>query len=367
MLVALFLLAASSANAGVSLVGPEPRLAVGWSVELGTEGRVRAMRTSAPFDWVTEEIPVGAEPRLRARRGRLFAVSASARTITMIRTRTWSVVRTFNLKEFGAPLDIAVASRREAYVTIEGRDALLRLDLETGAVEEAADLAALVEKDAVADPSGLELAGGRIFIQIRQLNAEDGTPREPSLLGVFDVAAQQLVDADPETEGVQGIRLAGTYAKMKMQTLHTKRLLFVSSSGAFFDNGGIEKISLDTLESQGLIVAEQDGHVGADLGAFAMLGEHRGYLVYSTDLLLSSHLHAFHDSAVDPTELHVLLDYFMPAIVLVRRTATLFVPDNSFGNAGVVAFRSSDGTRLTEDPTPTDAGPSDLEAIRGAP
>jgi hypothetical protein len=141
----------------------------------------------------------------------------------------------------------------------------------------------------------------------------------------------------------------------------------VSATGGFFDAGGLEAVDLVRLRSKGLVVREDSGLVGADLGAFVMITPRRGYLTYSTDLLLFSHLHEFRVTKrgleLGP-ELHVSLDYFVPAMVYHRRSDTLFVPDGSFGQEGVNAFRGADGVRLTGSPMSTPGPPTDLVLFR---
>ena len=63
----------------------------------------------------------------------------------------------------------------------------------------------------------------------------------------------------------------------------------------------------------------------------------RGYLVFSTDFDLSSHLQAFSLSGgVDPgPQLHVQVGYAVPALEYDQRTDTFFVPSRVFG-----AFRT---------------------------
>jgi len=85
-----------------------------------------------------------------------------------------------------------------------------------------------------------------------------------------------------------------------------------------------------------------------------------GYLTFSTDLLLSSHLHAFRPFvSVDPNELHVSLNYFAPALTHDPLTNTLYVP-HSFSEDGVHVFNAATGQQLTPQPTPTSGHVTDL-------
>lgn len=347
---------------------PERRLAVGWHDAGAGVGKVRAMRTSDPFNFQTDEIVVGARPHLRAFRQRLYALSRLDRSVSIVRTRSWSLVRTLRVAADGEPVDVVVPRRGRAYVTAAGNDSLLHLDLRSGATAPVVDFSPLATRGARAEPSGMIVDGARLFVQIRQVDAKNGTPIDKgAVLAVVDLETETLIDVDPVADGIQAIALAGKFGKMKMQILPKARRLIVSATGVFFDTGGIEAIDLDTLTSLGLMVREEDGSVGADLGAFVMLGPLRGYLVFSTDLLLSSHLHRFAAfRSVEQRELRTLLDYFMPALVHVRRSHALFVPDDGTGGiAGVLVYDAPTGELLMREPIATPAAPTDLELVRG--
>jgi len=165
--------------------------------------------------------------------------------------------------------------------------------------------------------------------------------------------------------GVQAIELEGTAPKFKMQIVPETRRLFVSATGEAFDEGGIEMIDLDTLQSVGLAVREIDDTTGVDLGAFVMVAPDRGYLTFTTDLLLSSHLVAFSvPGGVDPTPLHTTLEYFTPVMVHDARTDTFFFPESGGPGAwGVHVFDATSGARLTTEPIATGGPPTDLALL----
>jgi hypothetical protein len=223
---------------------------------------------------------------------------------------------------------------------------------------------------------------GRLFVQIRRLNEEGpGGLAPPGYLAVIDLATEQLIDVDPVSPGTQAIELQGTAPKHRMQIVPETRSLFVSASGGFFDAGGIEVIDLDTLRSNGLVIREADGMTGADLGPFLMVTPSRGFLVYSTDFDLSSHLQPFSLSGgVDPgPNLHVSVGYAVPALAAERRgsgknwgrecgrrgvphcpTRWFYLPDGVFGRQGVHVFNATTGKRLSSTPTATSGQPTDV-------
>ena len=165
--------------------------------------------------------------------------------------------------------------------------------------------------------------------------------------------------------GVQAIELAGTEPKLKMQIVPETRRLFVSATGDFFDAGGIEMIDLDSLQSLGLVVDEQSDHVGADLGAFVLVTPDRGYLTFSTDFALSSHMVPFTltDGADANDTFYQSVGYFVPTLVLDEVSDTYFFPEGAGPVMGVHVFAALDGTRLTADPVVIDGFPTDMELV----
>ncbi len=337
-------------------------LAVTWTSKNGA-ATVRRVGTRPPWRFRGLGIATGGDAFLHQADGQLFVGSRSAGTIAAIDRRRWQAARVYALGENSEPEDIAVTSADTAYITRRRGTRLLRLDLRSGATTESVDLSPFADDDGVPDLGTMIVDRGRLFVQIRRMN-EDGPfgLAPPGYLAVVDLATEQLVDVDPQVPGVQAIELQGTAPKLRMQILPDVRRLYVSATGGFFDAGGLEVIDLGTLRSHGLIVREADGFTGADLGAFVMVTPERGYVVYSTDLDLSSHLKAFSvTGGVEPgPELHVSVGYSVPALALDRRAGTLFVPDGAFSRRGVHVFDAATGQRLRTEPVGTAGQPTDI-------
>jgi len=266
--------------------------------------------------------------------------------------------------ELGAasePQDLVVLGPRLAYVSRQRATHLLRIDPKNGRRREVVDFSHLADADGNPDLGNLLVRDGRLYVQIRRRD-DNGSFAPPAMIAVVDLATETLVDADPATDGVQAIVLAGTSPKMAMQVIGEPPKLFVSASGAFMDAGGLERIDLDTLTSEGLVIAEEDGVVGADLGAFVMTSASEGFLVFSTDLLLSSHLLPFSiPGGVAPgPEWIVSLDYFAPTLAYDPETGLLYYPHNGASDTGVHVFDAATGERLTETAAPAPGPPTDL-------
>ncbi len=344
--------------------GPAPRrLAVAWTRADGS-GALRAMSTAAPWGFVTPELGAGGQATLRFANGLLFVVSRSAGTIVVVDPVSWTPIRNHALGANSEPIDIAVVSERIAYVTRAGATRLLRLDLESGATQEVVNLAFLADADGVPDLGTLAVDGNHLFVQIRRFDLDVPGFVPPALLAVVDLALEQPLDVDPAAPGVQAIALQGTAAKFGMQIVPGTRRLFVSATGGDFDQGGIEQVDLDTLRSLGLVVAEADGETGSDLGAFVLVNAERGFLTFTTDLTLSSHLVPFTLSGgAGQGQLHVVVDYFVPALAHEPRTGTLYMPEGGFSSSGVGVLDATSGALLTQSPTATDGSPTDLALL----
>lgn len=344
-------------------------LAVAWNDADSGSGMLRAMRTRPPWDFTSPSLPIGRHSVLRFAGERIYAVSQVDDTITVIVPDTWSIERTYALEDDSQPLDIAVVSAEAAYVTRRLATHLLRLDLLTGASQEFVDLGVFADADGIPDLGTMAVHEGRLFVQIRRLNlSEPGHFEPPAYLAVVDVASGEIVDVDPATAGIQAIQLAGTAPKLKMQIAPQARRLFVNASGQLFDRGGIEVIDLDILQSLGLAVRESDGRTGADLGGFVLASPERGFLVYTTDLVLSSHLESFTvTGGADPEPaIHTVVDYLAPTLEFNEQDDTIFFPSSGSGGDGVDVFDAGTGRRLTTEVTSTNGPPTDLLLLRNA-
>jgi hypothetical protein len=308
-------------------------------------------------------LETGPDVALQYAFGELFAVSRRAGTIARLGRRRPEPERVFELGANSEPEDVAIATPRIAWVTRRRATHLLRLDLRTGETSEALDLSMFADDDGIPDLGNMIIHEGRLFVQIRRMNEKaPGGLAAPGYLAVVDLATGELEDVDPVAPGTQAIELQGTAAKGRMQIVAETRQLFDNASGGFFDAGGIEVIDLDTLRSEGLIIREADGVTGADLNTFLMVTAERGFLVYSTDLDLSSHLKPFTIAGGVPPgrELHVSVGYFVPNLALDARMTTLFVPEGAFGREGVLAFDAVTGAPLTPAGIRTGGAPTDV-------
>jgi hypothetical protein len=339
---------------------PPPRLLVACS-DGPRDGAFGVVAPAPPFEVAAGFRPAEPDAVVRAHGKWAYLLSRASGVLAVHDLRSARQRKRFALGAATRVQDLVVLDPRLAYVSREGATHLLRIDPKSGRRSEVVDLSGFADADGLPEPGNLLVYEGRLYVQIRRRDP-DGAFVPPAMIAVVDLETESLVDADPSRDGVQAIELAGTSPKMAMQVIGEPPKLFVSASGGFFDEGGLERIDLDTLASEGLVIAEADGVVGADLGAFVMTSAASGLLVFSTDLLLSSHLLPFTlPGGVAPgPEWIVSLDYFAPALAYDPAAQRLYYPHNRAGDTGVHVFDAATGDRLTGAATPCPAPPSDL-------
>lgn len=344
---------------------PQPvlpeKINVAWTADNGL-GRLRAMSTESPWQFSGPQLTIGGDATLRCGNGDLFVLSRTEGTVSRIDLPIEQIELIASLGA-GEPIDMAVTGPDTAYVTRKTATHLLRLDIDTGATTDVADLSLFADEDGIPDLGTLAVHNRRLFVQIRRMTGGDPASFvPPAYIAVIDLETEQVIDTEPEIPGIQAIELLGTAPNHKMQVIPHSAELFVSATGVLHDQGGIEVINLNTLRSKGLVVSEAFDDVGAGVGPFVMVDANEGFLVTSTDLIGSSHLHRFTvDGGVDPPpDLAQSVDYHAPAIVLDSKKKTLYFPSGDPGDKGIEVIDVASGESLTPALTKTDGNPSDL-------
>jgi hypothetical protein len=331
----------------------------------GSSGTVVLRRTLPP--WRTRAAALRSGPNSVLALGPRGLLAALSRTDGRLTIATLPDLRPRRVIELGAAAqaeDVALSDACTAWVTRRNSSALSRIDLcGDTALHPSVDLVGFADADGNPDLGAMFIDRGRLFVQVRRYNelAPLGFAG-PAYLAVIDIADERLLDVDPLLPGGQAIELAGTAPKHRMQVQPGTRRLLISASGGFFDEGGLEAVDLDALRSDGLLLRESDGRTGADLGPFVLTAPDRGFLVFSTDLDLSSHLLRFDlRGGVEPgPERYVTVGYAMPALVHDPRANAVFLVDGAFERVGLYAVDATTGARLTREALPTGGRPTDL-------
>lgn len=236
----------------------------------------------------------------------------------------------------GNPMRDALAvNRHEVWITRAETNTLTVLDLRTGAFRSGVDLTPILEDEAVADPEMMLRHAGRVFVQVQRL--DDGAThsyKQFGSLAVVDARTEALIDAEPGTEGTQAIRLVGQTPRLKMLTTPDRMALMVSASGPLFSfdgAGGLERVGLDSLASEGLVYDEVT--FGAVLGGFTTTTGSDGIGIVHTDIIAASHVMGVKTN--QPTSAFDLL--FEELFVVIES----IIYD---GRSGLVLMPGQDGT-----------------------
>ncbi len=334
-------------SAAAAAAGTPSRVVVAWTDQTN-QGHLRSFPAAAPWEFDAPALNVGAGATLRYAGGLLYVVSRTDATVAVVDPADWTVLQTHSVGADREPVDIAIIAPDLAYVSCVDETHLLRFNPITGTILPVVDLSVFADADGIPDLSMMTMHEGRLFIQIQRQDSTNFGFVAPAMIAVVDLATEQLIDVDPKAPGIQALELQGTAPKFKMQIVESTRRLFVSASGEFFDAGGIEMIDLDTLATLGLVVHEEDDMVGADLGAFVLVTPERGYLTFSTDLTLSSHMVEFTVSGgvFSSGALFETVGYFVPTLPHDAPSDTMYFPDGGSFPSAVHALSAADGSHL---------------------
>ena len=331
------------------------RIAITWLNAGDQLTHLGTFPTTSPWAPGTEDLVIPAHCRIRFLLGRLYLISPDTDEVFAVDPTTWSIDQAYAIGTGLQPVDLLLLDPRTALVACRASSNLLRLNLASGALEPAVDLALYADADGVPEVEALATFDGRLFVSMQRLESKSGFPALPPAVGVIDLATGLPIDAVPATPGVQPIVLEGTAPHGKMQVVPAASRLFVKATGAWMDSGGLELVDLVTLQSQGRVIREQE-EAAAELGAFVMMDGDNGYYVDSTDLLLSSHLHKFSIGGGPPSpDHHTELNYLSPVLIHEPFDDLLFMPVPD----GVHVFDAASAFRLTAAAVPFDI-PEDM-------
>lgn len=334
------------------------------TTDYSVSGNTVAMALEAPFSAVTNLEPVGADPVVRYANGRHYVVNRFlADNIQVIDANDFRTRAEFSVGPTTNPHDILVLDDTRAYVSRYERTQLLLVNPATGALLDSLDLAPFADADGLPEMSMMARAGDRLFVQLARLDRPGGWgPAGAGALAVVDVTSNTLVDADPATAGVQPIALAGANPQGKMHVDESTGTLFVACAGVLGAwDGGVERVDLLSLRSDGWVLREED--VDGDVGAFVMRGA-ACFVLVSDDYFFDTRLLRFEEGTAEPALLFER-NAFLPAILHDPVTDHVFVADRTPSAPGVHVFDGASGERLTPNAISTGLPPVDMAIARG--
>ncbi len=244
------------------------------------------------------------------------------------------------------PQTIAFSSDDRAYIPLFGKPSVLVYDLEDPRhplADGAFDLRPVADADGNPEASLALVCDDVLLVSLQFLDPSAGfrPRRDNGEVAIFDRASGRLYDLDPNTEGIQGIPLRGSWARqwrLDARDPSGHSLLVLSE--------GIERIDLDTWTSSWVIAPD----VLAELGissylqpqAFALTAEGQAlYLASYTEdfaeVVVDRFLLGEADQTSDPVR--VLAGLQTSEQTLEITAGTLWIGDRSPGASGVLGFK----------------------------
>ena len=323
---------------GVSSAGPQSRAFVVTTdystgsfsaVNLGT----RAVAKDVAGVW--------SDATLRWYNGKVYVVNRAGQDNIQVidPAAAYATVFQFSTGSGSNPQDIAFASPTRAYVSRYDMQALLVCNPQTGATLDTISLAAFADADHLPEMAHLALIGNHLFVAVQRLDRLNNyVPTAYSLVVVIDTEADTVLDVDPITPGRQAITLVARDPVTAFSYVPESHRLLIGCAGRFLQNdGGIEAIDTQALQSVGLISTE--AQLGGDIGDVEWYSPTHSYAIVS-DASFDAHLVSFDPSTgVKLGTVRSPGGFSLPDCAINDR-GELYVADNGFTTAGLYVYQA---------------------------
>jgi DNA-binding beta-propeller fold protein YncE len=285
----------------------------------------------------TSLLNIHSDATVRTRNGFIYVINRFGQdNVTVVDSdNPQEVVIQYSVGNGTNPQDMAFLSDERAYVARLGSPRLLIVNPATGDSLGSVDLSFAADDDGIPEAAHLERVGDLLYVTCQRLAGF--SPTEFSQIVVIDTKTDMPVDLDPDSTGVQGIRLAATNPFVQ---LRQGNRLYLSCSGAFgVSDGGIEVVDLEEDRTLGVQLSEAE--LGGDVGALAMRTSSIGYVVVA-DASFTNSLMAFNlDTDGLPTQVDGPSGGYIPALAILR--GRLYAADQgSFAIPGSSGMRGFD-------------------------
>lgn len=265
------------------------------------------------------------------------------------------------------PHDLIFAAPDKAYVTLYDERELLIVDPSVGPscdgfVRGAIDLGPLADADGIPEMDTGAILDAKLYVVLQRLDRfAFFLPGDFSSIAVIDVATDRLIDADPSTGAIDGIRLQGKnpFTGGQGLMLDGDGNIVVNDVGSFGDlaDGGIERVDPRAMRSLGFLMTEAE--FGGNLTDFVLVDETTGYAVV-TDLRFYNYLVRFDPGTRRVVETLIESDEYLVDLELEPTRGELYLTDRTLKKPGIRIFRSGDGVELTPEPIDTGLPPFDV-------
>ena|GEM_PF-287480 len=189
----------------------------------------------------------------------------------------FATVGQYSIGNGSNPHDIRLAGSK-AYVTRYEYKTLLICDPYTGDSLGVIDLSPVADSDGIPEMDRMEIVDDRLFIVLNSINHFSWLPDGPGKIAVVDVAADTLIDCDPDAAGVQPIllNLPNPYTELRYDPCRGELVVGCIGVWGVMD-GGVEAVDPYNLQSKGVVTTEYN--LGGDIGDALLPVSSCGYAV----------------------------------------------------------------------------------------
>ena len=263
------------------------------------------------------------------------------------------------------PHDIAFVSPSKAYISRYDDTQVLIVNPQDGSEIGTIDLSAFADFDGAPEMSQMAVVGDRLYIACQLQDRDAGyVPATQGILVVVDTNTDQLIDLDPNSDGVQAWSL--TAGNPTSLVAAGNRLVVAEVAGYGDMAGGIEVLDLANGTSQGLVISETA--LGGDINFLDLASADKAYVIVSDENFAN---HVFPVDLANGIVGEKLANHstgFTPSLavdgkrLVVADRGTFSDPDT-----GGLLFYDTDTDQLIAGPISTSLPPSSIAVLSDAP
>lgn len=310
---------------------------------------------------------------VRSAGGKIYVINRYlADTIQVIDPATFEVIADYSVGHGSNPQDIAVISDDKAYVSrldaqndTENSDDIIIVNPLTGEKLGSIDLKPYTTDDGerLARAAQMVLVDNYLYVCMQDLPAFMGDPANTNgKVAIINIDTDELVDADPDIDGIQVIQLAGRNPSDITYSPANDRL-YVADTGVYVNyivdtsdaNGGIEFIRLEDNKSEGIII--DDAALGGGVNLIRLASPELGFTIINSTTIASFNPKTYE---VVSKNIYTTPGFYLPDFAIDSQDRIL-VAEQDFNAPGIL-FLNLDGTKIAG-PISVGAPPSSITFV----
>ncbi len=330
--------------------------------DYGVNGTLSSIQDASPFPASNIAATIGSDAVPRFYGGLLYVVNRQGGDNIQVLdpSNNFHTVIQFSTGPGSNPQDIALASSTKAYVSRYESPDLWIMNPQTGAHTGTVSLAAFADADGIPEMARMAVVGRRLFVALELLDrANFFVPTGPGKVAVIDMDTDQLIDADPQAQGVQAITLTGSNPTTQFQLERSMGKLLIGETGNYgVNDGGVEAIDPVSLKALGIGATEAS--LGGDILAIsASVGPGGGCYGIVADASFNTSLVKFEMDGSQAIPVHQAAGFVL-ADVAQDDANHLWLSDRTGQSPGMWVFDGTTGQPLTNGPISTGLPPNTI-------